>query len=512
MIQIRGLSIFHKKDLRQLVKDLDLTLNRGDKAALIGEEGNGKSTVIKWIYDNELIFPYAEYEGDVVNSGEKICYLPQEMTEADRQITVYEFFTAGSDAPDEREVSEVMRTVGLSYDTYYSDQKVETLSGGEKIKISMARILLSHPTALLLDEPSNDLDLDTLIWLEGFINAFDGIVLYISHDEVLLENTANRIILLEQLKKKMEPRATVYNLGYQEFKKTREDLFKRDLSIAENQRREFKEKMERFRRIQEKVNHDLNSVSRQDPSTGRLLKKKMKSVKAQEKRFEKEEKQLKEIPEQEESIFFRFSEEAVIPNGKTVLDLDMPKLKVGDRVLSENLRLLVRGPEKVCIIGKNGIGKTTFLKAIADELLKRKDLKAAYMPQNYEDMMDFSLIPVDYLCRTGDREERTRVRTYLGSMKYTADEMLHPISELSGGQKAKIFLLKMNLEGSDVLILDEPTRNFSPLSSGVIRDLLIEFGGAVISISHDRKYIREVCDSVYELTEGGLILKDMINL
>ena len=144
---------------------------------------------------------------------------------------------------------------------------------------------------------------------------------------------------------------------------------------------------------------------------------------------------------------------------------------------------------------------------IAEELLARTDIHAAYMPQNYEDLLNLETNPVDYLARTGDKEELTQIRTFLGSLKYTFDEMDHPIAELSGGQKAKVLLLKMSLSGANVLILDEPTRNFSALSAPVLRRMLAEFPGAVISISHDRKYLTEVCDKVYRLTEEGL-LKD----
>ena len=112
--------------------------------------------------------------------------------------------------------------------------------------------------------------------------------------------------------------------------------------------------------------------------------------------------------------------------------------------------------------------------------------------------------PVDYLDSQGSREEQTRIRTYLGTLKFTPEEMEHPIGGLSGGQKAKLFLLKMSMSHADVLILDEPTRNLSPLSGPVIRKMLKEFGGAIISVSHDRKYIEEVCSRVLQLTEGGL--------
>ena len=128
------------------------------------------------------------------------------------------------------------------------------------------------------------------------------------------------------------------------------------------------------------------------------------------------------------------------------------------------------------------------------------------MPQNYEDQLDLSMTPVDFLDSTGEKSERTKIRTYLGSLKYTADEMDHPIRELSGGQKAKVLLLKMSLGNANVLILDEPTRNFSPLSGPVIRKMLREFPGAIISISHDRKYIGEVCGKEYLLEKDGLRL------
>ena len=122
--------------------------------------------------------------------------------------------------------------------------------------------------------------------------------------------------------------------------------------------------------------------------------------------------------------------------------------------------------------------------------------------------MNLSVTPVEFLALSGDKEDDTRIRTFLGALKYTADEMSHPIAELSGGQKAKVLLLKMSMSGANVLILDEPTRNFSALSSPVIRKMLAQFPGAIISISHDRKYIGQVCDRVYWLTPEGLVLEE----
>ena len=134
------------------------------------------------------------------------------------------------------------------------------------------------------------------------------------------------------------------------------------------------------------------------------------------------------------------------------------------------------------------------------------------MPQNYDDKMNIDMSIIDYLSKTYEKEETTKIRTFLGSMKFTADEMLHNLKSLSGGQKAKIYFLKMILENPEVLVLDEPTRNLSPFSSVEIRKLLKSYKGAIISVSHDKKYIYEVCDRVYELTKNGLDLFYLSNI
>ena len=280
--------------------------------------------------------------------------------------------------------------------------------------------------------------------------------------------------------------------------------------LARKEREEERKQQERFQKIQQKVEHQLNTISRQDPHGSRLLKKKMKAVKSLEHRFEREREDMTEFPDSEEAILVGFGENTAIPAGKTVLDFTLPALYAGEASqgqppLAENLRLYVRGGEHVCVIGRNGAGKTTLLRRIAGELLKRTDLRAAYMPQDYGETVDQSQTPVEFLAKSWEKEELTRVKTYLGSMKYTPEEQEHTIQELSGGQKAKLFFLKMILDGANVLVLDEPTRNFSPLSGPVIRGILEEFPGCILSVSHDRKYIGQVCDTVYQLEPQGLV-------
>jgi ATPase subunit of ABC transporter with duplicated ATPase domains len=509
MLQIKDLTITHRKDFRIILEKFNLTLNDKDKAVIIGEEGNGKSTLMKWIYDPSMAEEYTECEGELITSGEVLGYLPQELPDADKDKTLYEYFSEANlfFDKDPKELAELAKEFRIPVDFFYSDQNMGSLSGGEKVKAQLLRILMDKPTVLLLDEPSNDIDISTLELLERLINGWEHIALFISHDETLIENTANVVIHIEQIMRKTKSRYTIVRDSYRNYIEKRAEDFQRQEQQALNDRKEKKRRDEKYARVYNSVEHALSNVSRQSPAEGKNLKDKMHTVKAMGKRFEKEDENMTKMPEQEEAIFFKLgSDDARMPAGKTVIEYSLDELRTPDdtKILAKDIFLRVRGPEKICIVGTNGVGKTTLLKKMVKELLARSDIKVQYMPQNYEELLDLDVTPVEFLDETGDKKVRTRIRTYLGSLKYTADEMDHPIRELSGGQKAKVLLLKMSLSDANVLILDEPTRNFSPLSGPVIRKMISLFPGAVISISHDRKYIDEVCTKVYTLTENGL--------
>lgn len=504
MIQIKGLSIAHRKDLRPLLENFSFTLSPGDKAVIIGEEGNGKSTLLKLIYDPTLVEDYAEWSGEII-TRDKLGMLFQEMPVPDREKTVWEYFAGLPDFYDipQRELAETARKLGLPGDICYSDQVISTLSGGEKVKLQLCRVLLEKPDVLLLDEPSNDIDIDTLRWLEEFINSCELPILFVSHDETLIERTANTVIHLELVRRKTLPRYTVAKMPYRQYMAERASSLAYQEQQACKEQSEYEKQQAKYLQIMQKVEHQQNIISRQDPGGARLLKKKMHAVKSMGRRFEREKENMTELPDVEEAIMLRFPDSTAFPAGKRLLDFSLDILQT-DRVLARNIRLTMTGPEKLCIIGRNGAGKTTLLRKIADELLPRTDIRAVYMPQDYEELLRNAGTPVDFLCKTGHKDEISKVRTFLGSVKYTPEEMKHPVHEMSGGQKAKLLFLKMILDGCNVLILDEPTRNFSPLSNPVIREVLCAFEGAIISVSHDRKYISEVCDRVVELTEEGL--------
>lgn len=173
-------------------------------------------------------------------------------------------------------------------------------------------------------------------------------------------------------------------------------------------------------------------------------------------------------------------------------------------VLVDSLSFTLNDGERLALIGEEGNGKSTLLHLIRNTLEKRSDLRVFYMPQDAGDLLDFSLSPVELLSPSGKKEERSRAGILLGSMKFTADEMNHPSTGLSGGQKAKLMFLMMAESGSNVLLLDEPTRNLSPLSGPVIRELLAEYPGCIITVSHDRRLIQEVCTRTVTLTPEGV--------
>lgn len=173
-------------------------------------------------------------------------------------------------------------------------------------------------------------------------------------------------------------------------------------------------------------------------------------------------------------------------------------------VLVDSLSFTLNDGERLALIGEEGNGKSTLLHLIRNTLEKRSDLRVFYMPQDAGDLLDFSLSPVELLSPSGKKEERSRAGILLGSMKFTADEMNHPSEGLSGGQKAKLMFLMMAESGANVLLLDEPTRNLSPLSGPVIRELLAEYPGCIITVSHDRRLIQEVCTRTVTLTPEGV--------
>ena len=526
MLIISNLSLILKKDLRVLIKDFSLTVNKKDKIGIIGEEGNGKSSLLKAIYNQEEASKYLEIKGTINIKNEKIGYLPQMFEKELLEKSVYELLNEKNDYSllDYKKYYFYIDKFNLDEEKLLSSSfLVGNLSGGERIKLFLLIELMKEPTVLLLDEPSNDLDLLSLNLLEELIINLDIPVIFISHDEHFLSRCANRIVHIESLKSKSEARVSVKNLSYDDYYQTREDFLDKNIREFNKDKENFEKKIEKYNRVYQSVNYALNTVSRQAPSVAKNLKDKMHSIKSMEKRYIKEKENLTQKYEVEDAINLKFDNldkgrsgssnskiNYLVDANKEVLDLNIDSLKVnsGITLIDKQISLYIKGAKKVALIGENGVGKTTLLRLIYHELKKNTSFKVGYMSQNYEDELLDYLSPLDYLSKTlnvSNKEDLTKIQTYLGSLKLTYEEMNRSISSLSGGEKAKIFFAKLILEKDNVMLLDEPTRNISPLSNKAFINSIKEYSGVLIAVSHDRNFIYQVFDDIYELDkENGL--------
>ncbi len=501
MLQVKNLTIIQTQDQRILLPNLSFSVRKGQRMAVIGAEGDGKSSLLKLIYNPKLVEDYLSWEGDINYSPYRIAYLAQETPEDMLKQDISELFWEHS---NDSALYTLAGELGLDAGLLFAPRKLETCSGGERLKLRLLLLLLDKPDLLLLDEPGNDLDLEGLAWLEQFLKQAPEAILYVSHDEVLLANTATAILHIEQIWRRTEARVSVSGLGFTEYMEQFHHSIERQNKLAANEERAYRKKMERFYALQNKIDHDLNQVSRQDPATGRMLKKKMQSVKSMGRRFDREhERQTPETDREDEPDFF-LSDLPTVPSEKEIIRFAAPELKIGSRVLAKDIELTVRGPERIGITGANGSGKTTLLQAIYAELRERKDISVFYMPQNF----DQDGFPLDFLVPDGAIDRLQEASDLLGGMHFARAEVTRPIRELSGGQKVKLLFAKLRLEQPHVLLLDEPTRHLSPLTNPVFRRSLADFGGTIISVSHDRRYLSEVCSRVLRFTPEGLVEED----
>ena len=507
MLTIKHLEIETRKR-KPLIKDLNLVLDKGDKLAVIGEEGNGKSTLLKTIYDVNQVEEYCYLRGEVIKKHLSIAYLEQSLNPEWNSCSIFDYFV--KDKPKKEilyeryekvnDLEKKLFKIGIDPQIIKEKRIIESLSGGEKVKIQIAKLLINKPDILLLDEPTNDLDIETLEWLEDFIISTKKPIMFISHDETLLEKTANIILHMEYVKSGDKARHTLRKVDYDTYIRGRKvEIAKREQDYGREKREylEAKQKLHHRKSIVRSAQHRIK-----DSSVRRRLNKEMHVIKSREKYIEGQRKTEK--LETEDPIYFSFGTESEIPNGKRIIDLKLKELKIKNKPLAKNIELEIYGPTKVGIIGKNGIGKTTLMRKIYSQLKGRDDINVGYMPQEYSEVLNDNRIVLDYLVSELDEVDIDLIAAYIGRIKLNWDEMNGKVGSLSYGQKAKLILLKMMLEGKNVLLLDEPTRNLSALSNPVIRDVLNDFNGCIISISHDRKFLKEVCDVVYRLKEDGI--------
>lgn len=503
MLQTHQLTLTHQTDLRTLVHQLDLSISKGDKVALIGEEGNGKSSLLKTLISPELVADYIHLSGQIHRSFRSYVYIPQSLPLEMAELTLSDYFFGNW----EEEINYALLyryAEELHFDSqrFDSSQQLASLSGGEKLKVQFIKLLSQNADILFLDEPSNDLDMATLIWLEQFIQKSSQTIVFVSHDETFLSKTANKIVHLQSVKKKEIAQTTVATADYQDYHDKKEQAYQKQVHQARNEQKEFNRTMEKHLRQKNQVRNTL--LQTHDATAGRLIAKKMKSVLSKEKRYLKEKEELTKVPYHEDEIAIFFEGVQPLASKKQLLSLENTPLYQGEKELVSSLNLRLYAQDKIGIIGANGVGKSSLLKELYMILQKRKDLQLGYLPQNYYDLLDPHLTPLNFLSQRNEMVPQQEILTHLASLRFTKEEVHHAIAHLSGGQCAKILLLKMVLDKANFLLLDEPSRNFSPTSQPYLRRILKEYTGGLVCISHDRRLLSEVCQRIYQLSETGL--------
>jgi ATP-binding cassette subfamily F protein 3 len=359
------------------------------------------------------------------------------------------------------------------------------LSGGQRSKLSLLKLLLSKSNFLLLDEPTNHLDLSSVSWLESFIRDFKGSMLIISHDRYFLDSVTNKTIELEHTKTMM------YKGNYTEFKKKKQ-------AYTESLRNKYENDLKEIQRIEGIVEQQKRWGRERNFITAASKQKEADRIKAQ-----------LVAPESElDSMRMRLTPRR--ESGTDVIIASNLSKSFGSKKLFSDVEFHIRKGERVFIIGDNGCGKTTLFNMLLGRVScdtgmvdYGAQVDIGYFDQMQSDL-DLSKTAIDEVWDTFPDLTETKVRTYLGSFLFKGDEVFKPLSQMSGGERARISLLKLMLEGDNLLLLDEPTNHLDSASREQLENTLADYDGTMLIISHDRYFINKLADYVLKLDKNGM--------
>ena len=507
-----------------ILENVNLTVNEYDKIGIIGVNGTGKTTLFKIISG---IYGYDS--GDIYTSKDcEIGYLEQntnfhsentileEVLEVFKDVIEMEKYLRDLEHKISEESSNTNSTTleklmneysnkleafsdmngygykseakgvlkGLGFSDEDMDKPISILSGGEKTRVLLGKLLLKKPTLLLLDEPTNHLDSEAIEWLEVFLKQYKGTVILISHDRYFLDQVVNRIFEIHNKKLK------TYNGNYSDFIKASAIEKELELKKFEDQQKDIKKQEESIERLK---------------AFGR--EKHLKRARSKEKALAKVDVLDKpEAYRKKAKIEFNPS----VTSGNDVLQLRDISMGYGERILFKDLNLDIYRGEKVALIGANGIGKSTLFKIIMNEITPLSgDIKfgtnvnVSYFHQEQKTLnLDNTII--DEIWEDNKQLTQTSLRTMLGAFLFEGEEVFKKISTLSGGERARVAILKLILSNANLLLLDEPTNHLDIDSKEVLEEALSSYTGTIFTISHDRYFLNTVVDKVLVLDENGI--------
>ena len=521
MIVLSAQNIAKSFGINAVLKDVSLTVQQGDRIGLVGVNGCGKSTFMRIIAgldspdSGEISLVRGTKIGylaqqDMVTSGasvwaelervyepvfemeKKLRALEEEMTRVhtdpaqfNRLSSEYDKLTRRFEDADgyawKSMVSGVLNGLGFKPSQY--EQRVDSLSGGEKTRLCLARLLLQKPDLLLLDEPTNHLDMETLSWLENYLSAYRGSVLVISHDRYFLDHVCNGMVEI------LMGSSEQYNGNYTRYIAQREERFETRIRAYELQQKEIER--------QQAIIARYRMFNRE---------KSIRAAESREKALDRMEKLEK--PVDERAIRFQF--EARRRTGEDVLMINEVSKSFGEKHLFSDFSLHVRAGDRIALIGPNGVGKSTLIKLITGDVPSDTgDIRyGSNVDIGYYDQHQGALHPektvLDEVWDRFPRMEQSDVRGALGMFLFTGDDVFQPIKTLSGGEKGRVALTALMLRKDNLLLLDEPTNHLDMDSREVLEDALSGFGGTIITVSHDRYFINRVADRVIEMRADGV--------
>ena len=516
MIEIALNKVNKNYGFNNLLTDVSFEVKTNERVALIGSNGCGKTTTLKIIfgiedidsgnvfirkestigYLNQIPPLYSETEtgNDIYLKGIKeILDLEKEINEFSIKMksnqkdinylsTLQEKYRIKGGYEIKSKIEKIKHGFKLSESML--NTPYNKLSGGEKTIINLASLILSNPDILLLDEPTNHLDIETLEWFEEYLNNYKGTVLIVSHDRYFLDRVINKIVCLENGK------SDIYHGNYSYYVKESEDRFIRQFQKYKNQQKEIKAIKEAIKRLKEWGERSDNPMF-------------FRRAASMQKRLDKME--LIEKPKEKSELTLNLNVDKRSANH--VLTIENLNLSIEDKELLVNSNMNVYHNQRVCLMGKNGTGKTTLIKNILNNTHENIKIGAntiiGYIPQ--EIRFDNENLTIYEHCRTFFVGNESELRSKLNKFYFNEESISKKLNKLSGGEKVRIKLLELILKNSNFLILDEPTNHIDVDTREILEESLLNFEGSILFISHDRYFINKIATKIVRIENKKLI-------
>ena len=520
MLNIHNLSVSFSGEY--LFKEISFKLISGDRVGLIGKNGAGKSTLLKLLsketemdsgsiaYEKDLKIGFLKQDIDfdkgrtvleeAYQAFSEIKILEERQNEINTQLSertdyesdsYLELINDLSDVNDRYELiggynyqghtEKILQGLGFKRDDFH--KSTDTFSGGWRMRIELAKLLLQSNDLLLLDEPTNHLDIESIIWLENFLKSFLGAVVIVSHDKMFLNNVTNRTIDISL------GRIYDFNKPYSKYLVLREEIKSQQISAQKNQEKHIQHTEKLIQKFKAKASK---------ASMAQSLMKKIEKIDRIE-------------VDQDDNSVMKLNFNISINPGKVVAEIENLSKSYDDNNVLSNVNLLIERKSKIAFVGQNGQGKSTLAKIMVGELTPSSgnsklghNVQIGYFAQNQAEYLDGSKTVLQTMIDSANETNRSKVRDVLGSFLFKGDDVEKYVRVLSGGERNRLALAKLLLQPFNVLVMDEPTNHLDIKSKSVLKQALVKFDGTLILVSHDRDFLQDLTNKVYEFKSQNI--------